>query len=566
VSPDRLDRLLREIPTPQATEARERTVAQARADLAGRTPGPRRARPRVGLLAGLAVAALVVAVALLTPPGRTAAAWVGDLVGIGEVGGSPTRDERGFDTSKEVVIDNGRAPDGSRYEWVAYQCEVDMRDQGIAGGFRGIGVSLEWPGSEEPGGSGTCEEATGSPESHHFSSHGVHILPSQFKGVERPDLVVSGSTGPRVHEVRILYTDRFGEQHALPVDFARVEGKLRELAHRSEPIGSFTAFIPGDWAARDELESRLDLRALYGTGELELGTLGRRERAQARRAFETCAPLEPDPESLPESPDREALERARAPMQRCIKEHLPPSPIEYVAYDEEGRELERLSEPLIGYTAPTPAPDEAAGRERPGDERWRRTAPTASGESDPVVLMSGRAPDGALYELYATYSEEDGELVGHCVSMWWPYVREARLGGACGPGLPPETAFGRRHPERVAAKPSGFLSALPAAATRFWVLDGYARPNVDRVQVRYRDSDGNWHDAPVDLAQVDRALAERARADTPFGLFVAFVPRSVDRCQGGRREDCMGLELIAYGAGGSELSRVRHQSDLIDGA
>jgi hypothetical protein len=554
VSPDRLDDLLREISAPQAREARERTVSQARGDVAARTPVPRRARAGALLLVGLA-GVLLVGVLLLTPPGRTAAAWVGELVGIGEVGGSPTQQKRGPETSEEVVIDNGRAPDGSPYEWVAYKCEVDMRREGMPGSFRGIGVSFEWPGSQGPGGGASCEEGIGAGESAHFTSHGVNILPSQFKGVERPALVVYGSTGPRVHRMRILYTDRFGEEHELPVDFARVEGKLRELAHRSQPLGTFTAFIPGDWAARDELESRLDLRALYGTGELELGPLGRRERAQARQAFETCERLEPDPDSLPESPDRETVERAFAPHRRCMEEHGPPSPIQYVAYDEEGRELERLSEPLVvAYTRPPTSPEDAAGREQPGDKRGR--IPTGSDESDPVVLMSGRAPDGALYEVYTT---------GHCVSMWWPYVREARVGGSCGPRLPSETAFGRRDPERVAAKPE-LLSALPAAATGYWVLDGWARPSVSRVQVRYRDRQGDWHDAPVDLAQIEGAKLERARADAPFGIFVAFVPRSVDRCQGGPAERCMGLEVIAYDADGRELSRVRGRSDLIDGA
>jgi hypothetical protein len=555
MSPGRIEDLLREAPAPPASEARERTVAQARAEVAGRAPAPRRARPRARLLVGLA-AGLLMGVLLLTPPGRTAAAWVGELVGIGEVGGSPTQQKRGPETSEEVVIDNGRAPDGSRYEWVAYKCEVDLRNEGMPTRFQGIGVSLEWPGAQGPGGGGSCEEATGAREGSNFTSHGVQILPSQFKGVERPDLVVSGLTGPGVHRVRILYTDRFGEKHELPVDFARAEGKLRELAHRSEPLGTFTAFIPGEWAARDELESRLDLRALYGTGELELESLGRRERAQARTAFETCEPLEPDPASLPDSPDPETLERAYAPLERCMKEHLPPSPIEYVTYDEQGRELERLSEPLIAQVRPTPSPDEAAGREQPGDRRWRREAPTSFGESDPVVLMSGRAPDGALYEVYTT---------GRCLSMWWPYVREARVGGSCGPRLLSETAFGRRHPERVAAKPE-LMSALPAAATGYWVLDGYARPSVSRVEVRYRDRRGDRHDAPVDLAQIEGAKLERARADAPFGIFVAFVPRSVDRCQGGPAERCMGLEVIAYGADGRELSRVRGRSDLIDGA
>jgi hypothetical protein len=579
VTPDRLDELLREITAPQATEARERTVAEARAAVEARTPVPgaartparrlariatrRPARSAPRLLAGLAAAALVVAVVLLTPPGRAASAWVGELVGIGDVGGPPTQDGRGPETSEEVVIDNGRAPDGTRYEWVAYRCEVDLRDEGLQTRFQGIGVSLDWPGARGPGGGGGCEEATGSRESHHFTSHGVHILPSQFKGVERPDLVVAGSTGPRVHRVRIIYTDRFGEEHELPVDFARVEGKLRELAHRSEPLGTFTAFIPGDWAARDELESRLDLRALYGTGELELGSLGRRERAQARQAFEICEPLEPDPDALPESPDQETLERAFAPYNRCMKEHLPPSPIEYVTYDAEGRELERLSEPLIAYTR-SPLLEEAEGREQPGDKRSR--PPTSPGESDPVVLISGRAPDGALYEVYATHREEDAAPFGHCVTLWWPYVRDARVGGGCGPRLPPEGTFRGRGRQREVAAKADLLSALGAAATRYLVLDGYARPDVSRVQVRYRDRQGNWHEAPVDLKQIDGPTLERARADAPFGVFVAFVPRSVDRCQGGKAEDCMGLEVVAYGEDGRELSRLRGRSDLVDGA
>jgi hypothetical protein len=564
VTPDRLDELLREIIAPQATEARERTVAEARAAVEARSPVPRSTRSAPRLLAGLAAAALLVAVVLLTPPGRAASAWVGELVGIGDVGGPPTRDGRGPDTSEEVVIDNGRAPDGTRYEWVAYRCEVDLRDEGMPGSFQGIGVSLEWPDAHGPGGGGGCAEGTGADEHDNaFTSHGVHILPSQFKGVDRPDLVVAGSTGPRVHRVRIIYTDRFGEEHELPVDFTRVEGKLRELAHRSEPLGTFTAFIPGDWAARDELESRLDLRALYGTGELELGSLGRRERAHARQAFETCAPLEPDLDALPESPEQETLERAFAPYNRCMKEHLPPSPIEYVTYDAEGRELERLSEPLIAY-ARSPSLEEAEGREDPGDKRSR--PPTSPGESDPVVLISGRAPDGALYEVYATHREEDGAPFGHCVTLWWPYVRDARVGGACGPRLPPEQAFiGPGRQGEVAAK-ADLLSALGAAATRYWVLDGYARPDVSRVQVRYRDRQGNWHEAPVDLKQIDGPTLERARADAPFGVFVAFVPRSVDRCQGGKAEDCMGLEVVAYGEDGRELSRLRSRSDLVDGA
>ena len=538
----RLETRLRDIPTPDTSEARERTVAEARAAVAAPSPAAQGRGGAARVLVALGTAAILVAVVVLTPPGRAASAWVGELVGIGEVGGSPTRDDRPMDASDAVVIDNGRAPDGSRYEWVAYRCDVDMGAEGVPGGFRGIGVSLEWPGSQGPGGGGNCAEVTGAPTAGAFTSHGVHVLPSQFKDAQRPDLVVAGSTGPRVHRVEILYTDRFGEKHELPVDFARVEGKLRELAHQSAPIGTFTAFIPGDVAARDELESRLDLRALYGTGELERGPLGRRERAQALEAFEACE-------------RHDTGSRASA---RCLEERFPPSPIEYVAYDEAGQEIERTSESLIAYTQPPPSADDAAGREQPGDERGSR--PTSPGQSDPVVVLSGRAPDGALYGAYATFTE-DGTPYGQCVSIWWPYVRDAGASGTCADALPPDNAFDPRHGERVAAKPFGYLGHTAAAATAHLFLSGYARPGVRRVQLRYRDRGGSWHDAPVDLAQMDGARLERMRADGPFGYFVAFVPRSVDRCQGGRPERCMALEVLAHGRGGEELSRVRWRSD-----
>ena len=175
MTPDRLKERLSEIPTPAAAQARERAVAEARAVIAERGPhaeaerGPhaeagrgrmreagRRRPPRLpdpapsarrGTFLSLAAAAVLVLVVLLTPPGRAASAWVGELVGIGDVGGPPTQEKRGSfavaDTA--VVIDNGEAPDGSRYEWVAYRCNVDLTDEGLDTKFSGIGVSLDWP-------------------------------------------------------------------------------------------------------------------------------------------------------------------------------------------------------------------------------------------------------------------------------------------------------------------------------------------------------------------------------------------------------------------------------------
>src|SRR5919112_2853067 len=120
MTPDRLKDLLTEIPTPPAVQARERAVAEARAEVAQRDTDvpPREWRPR---LLSLAAALLLVIVVLLTPPGRAASAWVGDLVGIGEVGGPPTQEKRGgfADAGSAGVVDQRGAPDGSRHRWGA---------------------------------------------------------------------------------------------------------------------------------------------------------------------------------------------------------------------------------------------------------------------------------------------------------------------------------------------------------------------------------------------------------------------------------------------------------------
>ena len=157
MTPDLLERRLRELPVPDSRAGLAQSVAEARAEIAARPePAPReRAWPRRAL--ALAAVALALVVALLSPPGRAASAWVGELVGIGDVGGEPTLEPGGFRTpGTGVVVANGSAPDGSRYEWVAYRCKVD--DEDLGAGFRGVGLSLDWPGVKGQEASGDCEE------------------------------------------------------------------------------------------------------------------------------------------------------------------------------------------------------------------------------------------------------------------------------------------------------------------------------------------------------------------------------------------------------------------------
>ena len=95
MTPDRLKDLLSEIPTPPAVQAREQAVTEARAEVAQRGTGATPSRDWRPRMLSIAAALLLVIVVLLTPPGRAASAWVGDLVGIGDVGGPPTQETGG---------------------------------------------------------------------------------------------------------------------------------------------------------------------------------------------------------------------------------------------------------------------------------------------------------------------------------------------------------------------------------------------------------------------------------------------------------------------------------------
>jgi hypothetical protein len=197
--------------------------------------------------------------------------------------------------------------------------------------------------------------------------------------------------------------------------------------------------------------------------------------------------------------------------------------------------LDRITEPLIPAMVRPRGTIEAEGREEPSDRRLPR--PRERGIEATKVLMTGRAPDGALYELYVQRSK-----FGTCMLLWWPYGF-GEGGGACGPELPPATAYGRRHPEQVFAKPYGFLEEAPHATASMFV-SGFARPRVENVKVVYRDRNGARKDAPVRLVHATEPVLREIEASEPFGYWLAFVPRSV-----GDRP----IVVSAYAANGDRL-------------
>ncbi len=165
-------------------------------------------------------------------------------------------------------------------------------------------------------------------------------------------------------------------------------------------------------------------------------------------------------------------------------------------------------------------------------------------------MATGRAPEGNRYEWFVAPTEgDDGEVVGACTTLWWPRYEQVGAHGSCGPQVPPVSAYGRRRPEEVMAKPFGFLDA-EVPATEHFMLSGYARPHVERVRVVW---DGGRQEAPAELFHVTPEKAEQMGAAEPFGFWVTFVPRSARHAE---------FEIVSHGEDGGEIGRYEYRSDV----
>jgi hypothetical protein len=178
----------------------------------------------------------------------------------------------------------------------------------------------------------------------------------------------------------------------------------------------------------------------------------------------------------------------------------------------------------------------------------------------PFVIATGRAPDGARYELvldrYPGGIEiADGEPADSCIQLEWPHLPRAGVtSGFCGPGFPPPQERGRA-PGGAAARPFGFLTPYEVA-TRYLVLEGFTEPSVARVRVLYTVRPGVRRDAAVDLIELSNDIHERIGSVKAVDVFVAFLPRSAANFDWRKRSQS--LEVLAYDRRGSLLGSVRH--------
>lgn len=198
-------------------------------------------RHRYGLLA---LGAVCLVAAALSPPGQAAISWAGELVGIGEVGGPPTSDDRPegvSPASDQVVIANGSAPDGTRYEIVVYRTDDPVAGDPERGSTC---IFVDFPAREGTNG-GACGDNTFEGEGRMFP-YGVSG-PAEDGVPENP--YVSGYVKPEVARVTVR---REGD-HGPPIEaeVARLDGQLQQRIGADAPIGLFLAFLPRDFDVED---------------------------------------------------------------------------------------------------------------------------------------------------------------------------------------------------------------------------------------------------------------------------------------------------------------------------
>lgn len=253
-----------EIEVPASSEALERTVSRLTGEgaaVTGRRPRLISRRIAIGL-AVLLFAAFLAA----TPAGRSAVGWAADLVGIGEVGGPPTRiSEVGtFDpASDQIVLATGQTADRVPFEIVAFRSDRSL--EGTDGPF--VCVNAEFPTlkSDRPG---SCY--SGALRYGAVCCSGL-TLRDQASSVPR----VEGEVSPDVDRVEISYVDTEGDSREVDAVVGMITPEFAKRLGVDNPSGLFLASLP-DLAEQPSLPEPLEGPAhpievvTYGAGGQQL--------------------------------------------------------------------------------------------------------------------------------------------------------------------------------------------------------------------------------------------------------------------------------------------------------
>jgi hypothetical protein len=193
-----------------------------------RTPRRRSALGRAAVVAG--ATALLLAFLAFTPPGRSVADAVGDLVGIGD--DAPARPGE-----KAVYIGVGDAAESYRYEVIASTNNAESGNPETC-------FELRFPDLDTPFTIANC--ITDEPARQRLQERGfapfLYPAPRQFG----PDagIVVQGPVAPEVERVSVNYTAPDGSQHKAPVYMSSLDERLSRQIGARDQAGFIVALLP----------------------------------------------------------------------------------------------------------------------------------------------------------------------------------------------------------------------------------------------------------------------------------------------------------------------------------
>ncbi len=248
-------------PLPSSDQARERTLNLAAAQRSDRAR-PRRRR-RVAVLGVLATVALV-----LSPPGRSLAESVGELVGIGEPASLPAEEFGDMISRGEpIVLASGEAPGGSPYEIVVGKAVFPERPEGGAGGSGGeqTCLTVDFPRAPRLG---TVEFCVGESDTEFLASgvlDGVNY--ADGAGVLAPEAryVFTALLSPEIQRVELTYVNGDGETVQAPTDIGTVDEEIRQAIGSDDRVGYMVGFVPDDGLGNYESRKKA---GVLGTIEL----------------------------------------------------------------------------------------------------------------------------------------------------------------------------------------------------------------------------------------------------------------------------------------------------------
>jgi hypothetical protein len=261
--PDGWDDVLRRtrapLPTPVATPPATQRTSRRRGRLHGW-----QLRTAVGVLAAAALIA--------TPPGRAGAEWIGDTLGLVELGDPPTRHELVIPDQprQSYVIATGRAPDGARFELVLdrYPDKATIAD----GEQVDTCLTLEWPDAGPA--HGFCGPGFPPPQNGGRAPGGAPARPfgflSPYPRATRY-LTLIGFTEPAVKRVAVTYPAADSTRQDATVELIEPSNELHGRIDSTTPVNVFVAFLPSSAGADLEGSSKtLEVFAYDAVGR-ELG-------------------------------------------------------------------------------------------------------------------------------------------------------------------------------------------------------------------------------------------------------------------------------------------------------